>query len=205
MKAGKKQENLKIFSVKILEEEERNFLGMTRKPAKIAFFFEETSTNQRKKADQRYQQTQQKRPHKQSPTKTLRPEKQEKIRSEQRKQPAEKASTLGKQDTISTSTDRKNETATPRRITRRSPWTDQMVAEAKNWITEILKEMNMSHINFSVKTSGNNLKFHFETPLIENKERQKSLFRNFAFLIMQSIRYKFKKQLRNLKAVFTSN
>jgi hypothetical protein len=36
-KAGKPRE----FSIKVFEEEEKNFIGMTRKPAKIALFFEE--------------------------------------------------------------------------------------------------------------------------------------------------------------------
>jgi len=196
-KTGKPQH----FSVKILEEEEKNFLGMTRKPAKIAFFFEETTTSQRKKTDQR----QQRKSHKQTSNQKLRSERQEKVKPEKKSNTEEKAKTLLKQNkTLKISMDKKDK-ATTRKTTRKSPWTDQMVAEAKNWITGILKEMNMSHVNFSVKTSGNNLKFHFETPLIKNKEKQKSLFRNFAFLIMQSMRYKFKKQFRNLKAVFTSN
>jgi len=181
-KTGKPQN----FSVKILEEEEKNFLGMTKKPAKIAFFFEEISIPQRKKTDYKKQQTPQKKhqpKQQQAPKKTL---KQNKIEPKKQLKTPEAPTAI-------------------RKTIRKSPWTDQMVTEAKNWTTGMLKEMNMSHINFSVKTNGNNLKFHFDAPLIEHKEKQKSLFRNFAFLIMQSTRYKFKKQFRNLKTVFTSN
>jgi len=215
-KTGKPQN----FSVKVLEEEEKNFLGMTRKPAKIAFFFDEKSTTQRK-TDQKYQ-TQQKRPQRQRQT-SRQPQKSEKReRPLAKKQPTDKVRALRKTDTTPSrqttarkqdttlrktteAPDKKDALTATRRSTKKSPWTDQMIAEAKNWITGMLKEMNMSHVSFSVKPSGNNLKFHFEAPLIKAKEKQKALFRNFAFLIMQSMRYKFKKQFRNLKAVFTSN
>ena len=183
-KTGKPQN----FSVKILEEEEKNFLGMTKKPAKIAFFFEETTT-QKKKTDQRYQR---KRPQRQQVSKPVKKEK-KLDKAIQKKQPTLR------------SLDQETQKKTSEKKKRKSPWTDQMIEEAKNWTTGMLKEMKMSHVTFSVKATGNNLKFHFNTPLIKQKEKQKALFRNFAFLIMQSIRYKFKKQFRNLKAVFTSD
>ena len=192
-KTGKPQN----FSVKVLEEEEKNFLGMTRKPAKIAFFFEETSA-QKKKQDQKYQKTQQKRPQRQAKQQTSKqPLRKERVSKIDLEKPAQKRKLVEKEKTTPKTTIRKT--------TRKSPWTDEMVTEAKNWTAGMLREMNLSHINFSVKASGNNLKFHFDAPLMKHTEKQKSLFRNFAFLIMQSIRYKFKKQFRNLKAVFTSN
>jgi len=186
-KTGKPQN----FSVKVLEEEEKNFLGMTKKPAKIAFFFEET-TIQRKKTDQRYQKKQSKHPQRQQVSK---PEKKEK----------KLGKVVPKKQPILRSLDQDPQKKAPERKKRKSPWTEQMITEAKNWTTGMLKEMNMSHITFSVKAKRNNIKYHLNTPLIKQKEKQKALFRNFAFLIMQSIRYKFKKQFRNLKAVFTSD
>jgi len=49
-KAGKPRE----FSVKIFEEEKKNFIGMTKQPAKIALFFEEKKQPQPQPRKQAY-------------------------------------------------------------------------------------------------------------------------------------------------------
>jgi len=155
-KAGKPQQ----FSVKILEEEEKNFLGMTKKPAKIAIFFDEATITQK--------------------TKDTTP-KSKKVKREQKPE-------------IKT-----------KKTARRSNWNMQMTTIAKKWTGDMLNLMNLSHIKFSTTTTNNNIRFHFKAPLLKNEREQKILFSNFAFLLMQTLRYKFKKPFRNLKVVFTSN
>ncbi|MFC1842418.1 Jag N-terminal domain-containing protein [Candidatus Dependentiae bacterium] len=190
IKTGKPQN----FSVKVLEQEEKNFLGMTKKPAKIAFFFEE-KIDRKVKFETR-------RPIKRAPSQ---------VKKEKRAPLSSRSTTtigrstsrqIGKQD--------KQEKKVVKPIrqgerVRKSPWTDPMVTASKKWVSDMLTKMDLSHIKFSVNSNSNNIKFHFEKPLMENKNREKELFRNFASLLMQTLRYKFKKQFRNLKAVFTSD
>ncbi|MFC1841845.1 hypothetical protein ACFLYA_02125 [Candidatus Dependentiae bacterium] len=149
-KAGKPQS----FSVKVLEQEEKNFLGMTRKPAKIALFFDK---------------------------KTVAP-----VKRVIKRQPIEK------------------QAKPKRKIVKKIPWSDDMVQESKKWTLDMLRNMKLSHIKFLISPSNNNLRIHFALPLMDNKSKEKELFKNFAFLLMQTLRYRYKRQFRNLKAVFTS-
>jgi len=158
-KAGQPQN----FSIKVLELEEKNFLGMIKKPAKIAFFFEEVTRPVRE---------------------------------------------LKKQTTPKKRIERKIEKK-PKKIVKKpvkkSPWTDPMINAAKKWTQDVTHMMKFSHIKYSTTTFKNNIKFHFEAPLLTNKNEQKILFSSFALLLMQTLRNKFKKQLRNLNAVFTTD
>jgi len=169
-KAGKPQS----FSIKILELEEKNFLGMTKKPAKVAFFFEEKSIPVKK---------------------TLRQAQDDRRTRRRQIAPAKRVE--------------KKQEKKPRQITKKtvkkSPWTDQMESSAKKWTQDMLHMMKFSHIKYSTTTFKNNIKFHFEAPLIKNKNEQKILFSSFALLLMQTLRNKFKKQFRNLNAVFTTD
>ena len=163
-RAGKPQK----FSIKVLEVEERNFLGMVKKPAKIAFFFEDSIQPVKRKVEakskQKMQQKQSEKKLEKKPIKTV---------SKSAKKPVKK--TL---------------------------WSDQMVDAAQNWTQDMLNMMKLSHVKFSTKTFRNTIKFHFEAPLMQNKNEQKILFSSFALLLMQTLRNKFKKQFRNLSVVF---
>jgi len=83
-------------------------------------------------------------------------------------------------------------------------WTDEMVSKAEKWMKGILVEMNKKNIPFSFETKRYHLKFLFSDSVFESPEKQKVLFRNFAHLIMQSIRNKFKKKFRYHKVVISS-
>jgi len=46
--------------------------------------------------------------------------------------------------------------------------------------------------------------FSFDSKLFENNMKEKTVFRSFAYLIMASLRNKFKKEFRGLKVVLSS-
>jgi len=172
-KAGKPQS----FSIKVLELEEKNFLGMTKKPAKIAFFFEEKTQTEKRTSD-----------------KLKKPKIQEERKSKKR---IEKK--------VEKSQEKKPRKIVKKPTEKKSPWTDPMATEAKKWTQDVLQMMKLPRVKYSTTTFKNNIKFHFEAPLLENKNEQKILFSSFALLLMQTLRNKFKKQLRNMSAIFTTD
>ncbi len=186
--AGKPQE----FSVKVFEEATKNFLGMTSKPAKIAIFFDE------KVAHPQPKQHRQPRPHKeeyakpapqarkqapqqQRPERTERNERYERPERPQRAQPQE-------------SQERPN----------REVWTPEMVDAVSEWVKETLNRMGTTGKTFSTDAKNYYLKINFDHPIYEDREKERTVFRSFAHLLMQSLRNKFKKGLRGYKVILNS-
>lgn len=224
------------FSVKILEKEEKNFIGLTKKPAKIALFFENKPELQKKRIDQRSNSFDKLKYEKdkslQENLKSLQDSPQKGIQKKQtpakpvaktqsqpvaqvrvfpqasKPMPEATAKTQPVKTQVTpaqTQAQAQTNMQDAEKAARKSPWTEQMVASSSQWVQDMLNKMNLMDVKFSVTVSYNNIRFHFEKSLIENKNEQKELFRNLAFLLMQTTRYKYKKQFRNLKAVFTSN
>jgi len=186
-KAGKPQS----FSIKVLELEEKNFLGMVKKPAKIAFFFEEVTTKfveTKKKKIAKPIKTLLRQAH--ADTGAMARRQDERIKEKPKSQP------------------RKKEVAPkevkPKKTVRKTQWSNQMVSFAETWTQDMLRMMKLSHIKYTMRTTSNNIKFHFEAPLLKDQKDQKILFSSFALLVMQSLRNKHKKQFKNLNAVFTT-
>jgi hypothetical protein len=86
----------------------------------------------------------------------------------------------------------------------RELWTADMTQAAQAWLQETLRLMKLSGKKFTVETKNYYLKISFDQPLFDNTERERVLFRNFAYLLMQSLRNKFKKGLRGFKIILTS-
>lgn len=260
------------FSIKVLEKEEKNFFGFTKKPAKVALFFEDKPELQKKRIDQRSSNSQSNfsqannsnikyekdksfqenlRSLHDSPQKNVQKPQQAQTQAQSMAKPAIKiqpqgsnqvrvfpqaSKPLSENASRTQATNTQAPTAKPfaaqaraqqpivaqakqvnssgsveqtdnqeDKVERKSPWTEQMVASSSGWVKDMLEKMNFVGAQFSVTVSYNNIRFHFEKSLIDNRNEQKELFRNLAFLLMQTTRYKYKKQFRNLKAVFTSN
>ena len=182
--AGKPQE----FQVKVFEVEQKNFLGMTTKSAKIAIFYNEKFSD---KAPTFRPDHAEKRPYpkKDTPTSTPAP-----VRKERAPQ----------QET----TTQRQQQPKPEEKRREQPvreiWTDEMMSFCQNWLKETLSLMNMPQHTFSVDVKNYYLKINFDTPLLPDSEREKLLFRSFAHLVMQSMRNKFKKGFRGFKVILNS-
>ena len=167
-KAGKPQK----FSVRIFEEAEKNFFGITSKPAKIALLFEKKDVIQHATTNEKPQKE------------IIRPISQEK--------------------------------KAPKVILQTKPiplqekkikilWNDTMIAIARNWMKDMLIQLNKPDITFTTEVKRYHLRFLLSSPLATDENTQKSLFRNFSHLIMQSVRNRLKKQLLYHKIVLTSD
>jgi predicted RNA-binding protein Jag len=189
--AGKPQE----FTIKIFEVEQKNFLGMSVKPAKIAIFFGEKVAEkaQHRTADyaDKKNSTQPKpREKTQRPvTTSTHPAARRPIEQQAPQQPRP----------LRTPEEKKEPS-----LATRQQWTDEMVAAADQWLKETLALMKESDKKFNLEVKNYYLKINFDDTFFGNIERERILFRSFAYLLMQSLRNKFKKGLRGFKVILTS-
>lgn len=174
IQAGKPQE----FSVKVFEEPVKNFFGFTTKPAKIGIFFEEKVQPRQPQHARRNQQN--------TPAPVTR-------------EPREAAAPRAPKAAPAARPMRTEES--PKGDVRQQPWNDQMVQAAKAWVDELLGSMGKSNKKFTLDAKNYYLKLSFDSTVMNSDEEDRQLFRSIAYLIMQSLRNKFKKSLRGYKII----
>lgn len=183
-RAGKPQE----FTVKVFEEAQKNFFGFTTKPAKIGLFFQEPAiSNQSRHQKDRAQQSATKKYTSGSQTQNQ-PSRQPQARQAQNAQPRPTIERAPKPEHQGT-----------------TPWSPDLIQAAEEWVKDSLQLMNLSSVHFTTEADRYALKFSFNKPLMELSEKEKMLFRSWAYLIMQAVRQKFKRPLKGLKVILTSN
>ncbi len=185
VQAGKPQE----FSVKVFEIEQKNFLGLTSKPAKIAILYgqphSKAENRDRRSVEQarRTQQRPQHQPHRQTSN-----------------QQAESVAPQQSRSTYGENQERKERQQQP----PREMWTQEMIDAAQQWLTQSLRLAQVPHKPFTVESKNYYLKFNFEGPLLSNPEKERLLFRSIAHLVMQTLRNKFKKGFRGFKIILNT-
>jgi predicted RNA-binding protein Jag len=186
----------KEFSVKIFEHEEKNFFGMTTKPAKIGIFFSDKATSSDKTHKARVEMREQRLTEKES-------HKQHRQAAAQQQHPIAKQTTqenkrqrVEKQKTVETTQQHK---VAPQRIS--ATWNDTMINAVAAWLTKTLSLMGIQPVSFTNEVSGKVLKLTFSHPLIEDPATEKQLFRSAAHLVMASLRNQYKQEIKDLKIV----
>lgn len=101
-----------------------------------------------------------------------------------------------------------HEIATPSEQQQAAPekifWTEEMISTTRAWVETLLKNMNCSDIAFNLEPKRYYLTITFDKPVRQTKALEQQLFRSCAYLIMQMLRTKMKKQYRGLKVVLSS-
>ena len=186
IRAGKPQE----FTVKVFEEAEKNFFGFTTKSAKVGILFEERHNTQPSRNQKDRSQT--KRPQQGSMQQSG--QQQRADRPERQQAPSQQ-----KNERLD-----RGDARAPKKETS-SPWSPELAQAAHDWITGSLEIMNKGDIQ--VKTEVNNfaLKVVFNKPIFDVIEKEKLLFKSWAYLIMQALRQKNKRPLKGLKVILMSN
>jgi len=202
IEAGKPQE----FSVKVFEEATKNFLGMTSKPAKIAIFFDEKGAQphakQHRPPQQRPTKEEYARPAQQQarkPQQQPRHERQERPERHERQERNERTERPQRQQQFQQQAE-----AQPQERRNKDVWTPEMIDAVNSWIRESLAQMDRAGSTFSTDAKNYYLKINFDTPLFEDRDKERTVFRSFAHLLMQSLRNKFKKGLRGYKVILNS-
>lgn len=187
IRAGKPQE----FTVKVFEDAEKNFFGFTTKSAKVGILFEERmpvqpQRQQKDRQPQRRPQPNQAQPSNQQYKSNM-------DRQERQPQAPQQAY------------QQRNETIESRVIKRdSSPWSTDLVSAAHEWITDSLTVMGRSDIEVKPEVNNFALKLTFIKPVMEINEKEKLLFKSWAYLVMQTLRQKYKRPLKGLKVILTS-
>lgn len=218
-KAWDQAEKPKEFSIKIFEQEERNFFGMSTKPAKIGIFFNDKPIAHEKPASRPRPEIKECRPEprenkpKSAPHQQQQTHKAQPCRPEQPSRPAvapektQKPAPTQKPVQQRAHAPEKTQATTADKVLedkpRRTPaaWNDTMIATTHNWLRQTLALMNMTSIDFNSEVAGKNLKLTFNTPLIADVTHEKQLFRSFAHLIMSSLRNQYKQEIKDLKVI----
>lgn len=83
-------------------------------------------------------------------------------------------------------------------------WTEEMIEITRVWIDTLLKNLKCDDITFTLEPKRYYLTISFSRPVRDTKALEQQLFRSCAYLIMQMLRTKLKKQFRGLKVVLHS-
>lgn len=180
VKAGKPQE----FSIKILEEPQHNFIGITTRSAKVALFFNEKPVKPEFTAKPK--------------TKGYRAEMQ------QQQQPREQQVEAVEHERTVQSHQEPRETAQRPPVRRpEAQWNDQMIAYARQWLLHVLEVMHKEHITFTIEPQTFYLKITLSEPIFSEREKEKHLLASFALLLLETLKKQFKTGLRGHKIVLT--
>jgi predicted RNA-binding protein Jag len=193
------------FTIKVLEQPEKNFFGLTVKSAKVALFFEEAKEVQgpaRRHARGVSAQVEANRARH-----IQKAEKQVLSSIQEHGANAPKARS-------SASSNSSAHSAKPVKVEKPvaaqeasiivDVWTDAMITVVQNWLHTTFKIMNLSDVQFSTSASGRHLTVVFAKPVYENKRKQRLLFSSFAHLIMETLRAQFKADTRGARIVLKS-
>jgi hypothetical protein len=80
-------------------------------------------------------------------------------------------------------------------------WSNEMADIAQDWLENMLGMLNKREALAHVKVVGENLKFEFKQPLLDDKEKERILFASFTHLMLATVGNKYKKDLRGLRII----
>jgi hypothetical protein len=187
IQAGQPQE----FSIKIFEEPQKNFIGMTIRSAKVGIFFSDTPVQKPKKAKvvptaatPQAIKSQPKPEVKRVPKKLEVPDIQQEVSQE-----------LFHQHTQLQQVDQTIEQTKP------VVWSESMIQDIHKWLTRTLELLHKPTDIFTLEQNHFHLRIIFQAPIFDEKTREKQLFSSLATLFLQMLKQKYKRPLRGYKLV----
>lgn len=198
-KAWERAGNPKEFTVKVLDKPEKNFFGFTTKSAKVAILFEEETSPRAQQHTPRYPERQQ-RVQQRAPQ--TQPKKIEHVSHEQRAKRTTQDNISTKKPTSAFTQQSSTEQA-PKKI-HEPVWTPERITFVKQWVTDMQKPLGCADINCDISTDRNAIRIVFQKPLLQDPEKEKQLFRSWAYLIMQTLRHTYKQQFKHIKIILKS-
>lgn len=198
-KAGQPKE----FSVKIFEEPQRNFIGMTIKSAKIGIFFNDMPPVKPAVAPKNRpaQQAHAKPAHKEKPQQIKRDQPVAPQRQQQR-EPQVREKFNRPQE--SQQTNQNQESVQIEQVAQQPVWTDVMMQDIQVWLREALAYITVRPINFTLENQHFYLKINFSEPIFEDRNREKQLFSSLSVLLLQLLKNKNKRPLKGYKIILIS-
>jgi hypothetical protein len=193
------------FSVKIFEDCQRSFFGLTKKQAKIGLFFdemvnqEETSPSYAKEhrssvntangehhATPKYHE---KRPR--SPRNT-----------HHETTTHQSAHVTTQEQTSETKVQRKK--PAPRVPVPHQEGTTNLVKAIEVWLAAIVSKANLPVVPHTVTQRGNRLQVTFDRMIFDDPMKNTGLFRSLSYLLLGMVKNRYKREFRFLKVVLTT-
>jgi hypothetical protein len=82
-------------------------------------------------------------------------------------------------------------------------WNDEMLTAVSQWLKELLAISNLDSQQPTLTVLDNRLVILFEKPLFDDSAKASDLYRSLSYLLIGMVRSKFKKDFRFLKIVLT--
>jgi len=179
--------NPREFSVKVFEESQKSFFGLTTsKQAKVGVFFEIEPMPEGHRSHGAPKEDYK---HKKSmPQQAQRSEPVIKMMHKPIPVPKE-AEAAGVEADIEQK--------------KRIAWHDDMLTAVSKWLNDLLKIANMGPFQHTMTVVNNRLIVIFEKPILEEGEKAAQIYRSLSYLLIGMVRSKFKKEFRFLKIVLT--
>lgn len=199
--AGKPQE----FTVKVFEEAERNFFGLTTKTAKVAIHFADVQRQSQSSHTVHKRRTYTSQMHTTAPRKEERP-------AHHQQQPVnrhrneEREYTQGRRQDTQAAAAQSNvakDTAEQRVEQVRECWTPDMISTAASWMRKTLETMNRSDVQFNTQANNFHLRITLEKALLDDQEREKNALRSMSFLLLQTLKNKHRRPLNGFKIIIS--
>jgi predicted RNA-binding protein Jag len=205
------------FTVKIHEFGEKGFLGITKKQAIISIIYEPqkqttlaAQPSQQQKPQPRPYDGESRRPYPQQPKRH--PQRGQgaqfshKQHPEQRQTPTNVSPTHVSTTPVSTTQVSTTQVSTTPSAMPQGEivfWSDAFINDVSEWLTDLVKIMNFS-VSFNVKVNKKNLSLIFNRNLLENKDEERLLFSGLSYLLVQSLKKKYKKKFQGYRLILSS-
>lgn len=184
LRAGKPQE----FTVRIFEEPEKNFLGLTKKPAKIGILYNEIVPAARKiQTSKKYERRSLAPKQQAQPTRSI---------STQRFQ---KQTTTGSQ--VDQQRQQKIQLHEEKKQERPAHWSPELIEASKQWLSSMLSIAGKPGLNLTTEAHQYNLSIRITGSVLDDKKKEQQLFKNWSYLLLQALKHKFKRGLRGYKII----
>lgn len=198
-KAGKPAD----FTIKILEQPQKNFFGFTTRSAKVSLCFEERVQGPVRREGRGHRPQQSKRDwatiHPSHAHTAQEPQQRRPVQPRQEMRPSASQQSEQRAEQREMRQDREEN----RQQRPQVQWEQPMIDFAREWLSNVLKEMDRPDITFTVEPSNAFLRFTLSDHLIDNIEKEKRMLAGMSLLMLEAIKRNFKAGLRRHRIVLT--
>lgn len=206
------------FSVKVFENPEYGFLGITKKYGKIALLFEDpliVDHTKKKSANLPANNKKSKGPKRLEPKdenissltdgKLTKEPSQNIIKHENTPLQAATIKTQREKSYIFLSTDATDDSkeGPSKKQSHKYIWTEKMVEHADSIIKQMIYLLDRPDVHFNIKNEDHNLKIIFSGLLVHEPTKEYAFYKHFAHLIITALRAKFKTEFKHLRLVLS--
>lgn len=190
----------KEFTVTVLEQGEKNFLGFTKRPAVVSITYDPNRQNQR--------------PSRHSSDAGQRREQPKDTQTQRRNNRVALSDVTHRQqnNTVQKSQSEQSQiTSTARPVSdqrntqqEHTAWIPEWADLISGWLKDIMQTMGMGNVPFSYKIDRRVLTITFEENLLDQAEEERALFISLSYLLIQFLKKKYKKKFRGFHLLIHS-